>query len=58
MFFRERNTDWSAPRIPAALSVALVITVLGVFYLGIFPGRVIDAFQRRPAGANVSASTR
>jgi NADH-quinone oxidoreductase subunit N len=58
MFFRERNTEWSAPRIPAALSVALVITVLGVFYLGIFPGRVIDAFQRRPAGANVSASTR
>jgi NADH-quinone oxidoreductase subunit N len=58
MFFRERTTEWSAPRIPAALSVALIITVLGVFYLGIFPGRVIDAFQRRPATGSVAASTR
>jgi NADH-quinone oxidoreductase subunit N len=58
MFFRERTTPWSAPRVPAALSWALIITVLGVFYLGIFPGRVIDAFQRRPAGAGVSASVR
>jgi NADH-quinone oxidoreductase subunit N len=58
MFFRERTTEWSAPRIPAALSVALVITVLGVFYLGIFPGRVIDAFQKRPAGRSVSVSAR
>jgi NADH-quinone oxidoreductase subunit N len=58
MFFRERTTQWSAPRVPAALSMALIITVLGVFYLGIFPGRVIDAFQRRPAGGSVSASAR
>jgi NADH-quinone oxidoreductase subunit N len=58
MFFRERNTEWSAPPVPAALSVALVITVLGVFYLGLFPGRVIDAFQKRPATGSVSASTR
>ena len=50
MFFRDRTTEWIAPRIPAAVAVALVITVLGVFYLGIFPGRVIDAFQRQPAG--------
>lgn len=45
MFFRERTTEWIAPRIPATISVALVITVLGVFYLGIFPGRVLDAFR-------------
>ena len=56
MFFRERTTEWSAPRVPAAVSVALVVTVLGVFYLGLFPGRVIDAFQKRPAGSTASAS--
>ncbi|HYY56982.1 MAG TPA: NADH-quinone oxidoreductase subunit N [Pyrinomonadaceae bacterium] len=51
MFFRERTTPWTAPPVPAALAAALVITVLGVFYLGLFPGRVIDAFQRRPGVA-------
>jgi len=45
MFFRERTTEWSAPRVPASISVTLALTVLGVFYLGIFPGRVIDAFR-------------
>jgi hypothetical protein len=27
--------------------VALVITVLGVLYLGIFPGRVMSALQKK-----------
>lgn len=45
MFFRERTTEWSAPRVPASLAVALVLTVIGTFYLGIFPGRVLDAFR-------------
>jgi hypothetical protein len=26
----------------------LVITILGVFYLGLFPGRVINALQTKP----------
>ncbi|HEU4508454.1 MAG TPA: NADH-quinone oxidoreductase subunit N [Pyrinomonadaceae bacterium] len=47
MFFGERTMAWSAPRIPASVAVALAITVLGVLYLGIFPGRVINALQRR-----------
>src|SRR6476659_775430 len=47
MFFGERTMAWSAPRIPASVAVALVITVLGVLYLGIFPGRVINALQTR-----------
>ncbi|HEX8708739.1 MAG TPA: NADH-quinone oxidoreductase subunit N [Pyrinomonadaceae bacterium] len=51
MFFRERTTEWTAPRVPASLALALVITVLGVFYLGLFPGRVIDAFKREPVAA-------
>ncbi len=49
MFFRERTTEWSAPHVPASVAAAIVITVLGVFYLGLFPNKVIDAFQRKPA---------
>jgi NADH-quinone oxidoreductase subunit N len=48
MFFRERTTVWSPPRIPASVGVALVITILGVLYLGLFPGRVINALQTKP----------
>lgn len=51
MFFRERTTEWSAPRVPASLALAIVLTVLGVFYLGLFPGQVLDAFQKKPAAA-------
>jgi NADH-quinone oxidoreductase subunit N len=45
MFFRERTTQWQAPRIPASLAVVLILTVIGVLYLGLFPGRVIEAFR-------------
>ena len=47
MFFGERITAWSAPRIPASVGVALTLTVLAVLYLGVFPGRIINAFQTR-----------
>jgi NADH-quinone oxidoreductase subunit N len=53
MFFRERTTEWTAPGIPASVGVALFITVFGVLYLGLFPGRVIDALQTKP-GISVS----
>src|SRR3989475_3874364 len=55
MFFRERTIEWSAPRVPASVAVALLITIVGVFYLGIFPGRVINAFSAKP---NISLSIR
>ena len=48
MFFRERTTAWNPPRIPASIAVALVITILGVLFLGLFPGRVINALQTKP----------
>ena len=51
MFFRERTGAWEVPRIPASLAIALLITILGVFYLGLFPGRIISVFQSRPAVA-------
>jgi NADH-quinone oxidoreductase subunit N len=47
MFFGERTIPWNAPKVPASVALALVITVLGVLYLGIFPGRVINALQTR-----------
>jgi NADH-quinone oxidoreductase subunit N len=47
MFFRERTTAWSSPKIPATMALALAITIFGVFYLGLFPGRVINALQTR-----------
>lgn len=55
MFFRERATAWNPPRVPASIGLALVITILGVLYLGLFPGRIINALQTRPA---VSVSMR
>jgi NADH-quinone oxidoreductase subunit N len=48
MFFRERTTEWIDPKIPAAIAVALVLTVIGVFYLGIFSETVINIFMRNP----------
>jgi NADH-quinone oxidoreductase subunit N len=48
MFFRDRSTEWEAPRIPVSLTIALVLTIVGVFYLGLFPGRVINAFSAKP----------
>lgn len=48
MFFGERTTEWVAPLIPASAAIALVLTIAGVFYLGIFPGRVINALQAKP----------
>ncbi|MCA1593971.1 MAG: NADH-quinone oxidoreductase subunit N [Acidobacteria bacterium] len=51
MFFRERATEWGAPRIPASIAIALVITVIGVLYLGIFPNRLINAFREGQAVA-------
>jgi len=48
MFFRERSTAWTAPRIPASAALALVLTIVAVLYLGIFPGRVINALQAKP----------
>ncbi|MBA2732985.1 MAG: NADH-quinone oxidoreductase subunit N, partial [Acidobacteria bacterium] len=54
MFFRERTTEWATPRVPASLALAIVIAVAGVFYLGIFPNGVIDAFQKKPVAAQLT----
>lgn len=53
MFFRERTAPWDAPRVTASVALALVITIIGVFYLGLFPGRVINAFSTRPGTLSI-----
>jgi NADH-quinone oxidoreductase subunit N len=46
MFFRDRTTDWVEPKLPVAFAAVLLITVVGVFYLGIFGDRVIQRFSQ------------
>ncbi|HMJ07772.1 MAG TPA: hypothetical protein VK468_02125, partial [Pyrinomonadaceae bacterium] len=46
MFFRERTTQWTAPKLPLSFAAALLITVLGVLYLGIFSNGVIEKFSQ------------
>jgi len=58
MFFGERTTVWNAPRVPASIALTLALTVLGVLYLGIFPGRVINAFQTKIASQLVTQTKR
>ncbi len=48
MFFRERVTEWRAPRMSAAMAAALIVTVLGVLYFGIFSDGVIQRFSHSP----------
>jgi NADH-quinone oxidoreductase subunit N len=46
MFFRDRTSDWREPKMPMGLAAALLIAVIGVFYLGIFGNSVIEKFSR------------
>jgi NADH-quinone oxidoreductase subunit N len=55
MFFRERTSEWHAPKMPVSLAAALIITAIGVFYFGIFSDRVISIFSQSPSGAVVKA---
>jgi NADH-quinone oxidoreductase subunit N len=52
MFFKERLTEWAQPKISAPLAAVLIITVLGVFYLGLFSDRVLNLFQSTPSAVN------
>lgn len=46
MFFKERVTDWVEPKMPLGFAAALLIAVIGVLYLGIFAGGVIEKFSQ------------
>jgi NADH-quinone oxidoreductase subunit N len=56
MFFKERLTEWAEPKIPMALSAVLVITVLGVFYLGMFSDGILEKFKQSPKVITTSVS--
>jgi len=52
MFFREPEEGFVPPRIPYAAGVALGIAILGTFYLGLLPGRVLELIE---AARNIAA---
>lgn len=49
MFFRERTTDWLEPKMTWGLRAVILITVLGVFYFGIFSDNIIEKFSKSSA---------
>lgn len=50
MFFKERTSDWTDPKIPAAITAALILAITGVLYFGLFSDGIIKLFaQQRPA---------
>ncbi|MBS1792882.1 MAG: NADH-quinone oxidoreductase subunit N [Acidobacteria bacterium] len=58
MFFRERTTEWTAPKIPIGVAAVLLLTVLGVFYFGIFSDGIIEKFSKSSAPATTSAQVK
>ncbi len=53
MFFRERTTAWLEPKISVGIAVVLLITVFGVFYLGIFGTNIIEKFSQSSSYATM-----
>lgn len=45
MFFRPLAPGFTKPRVSGAVALALVLTLLGTFYLGLLPNRVLSAFS-------------
>jgi NADH-quinone oxidoreductase subunit N len=46
MYFAEPAPGFKAPAVARSMAAALVLTILGTLYLGILPGRVLDALER------------
>lgn len=49
MFFRPRTTQWIEPKMPVGMAAAILITVIGVLYFGVFANGIIDRFARSPS---------
>jgi NADH-quinone oxidoreductase subunit N len=45
MYFRPLAPGYRKPRVSAAVAAVLALTLLGTFYLGILPNRVLNAFS-------------
>ena len=46
MYFSEPAVGFKRPAVSRSLLAALVLAILGTFYLGIMPGRVLGALER------------
>jgi NADH-quinone oxidoreductase subunit N len=46
MFFAEPASTFKAPRLARSMAAAIALALLGTFYLGILPGRVLDTLER------------
>jgi len=57
MFFRERVTEWEAPKIPFGLATVLIVAVISIFYLGIFSNGVIKLFKNSPVGFSLKVGS-
>jgi NADH-quinone oxidoreductase subunit N len=42
MYFRDAEEDYAWVSLPAAAVISIVISLIGVFYLGIIPGDVME----------------
>ncbi len=49
MFFRPTTNDFIKPRINAMAQTALILTLVGTLYLGLFPEGALKALRQRPA---------
>ncbi len=58
MFFKDRASDWKSPQLTTAMAVALVISVIGVLYLGVFGDSLIKRFSISPPTVGVVQTTR
>jgi len=45
MFFSEPSAEYKRPQLASSLVAALILMVLGTFYLGILPGKVLSALE-------------
>lgn len=49
MFFRPSNNDFIKPRINAMAQTALILTLVGTLYLGLFPEGALKILKQKPA---------
>jgi NADH-quinone oxidoreductase subunit N len=42
MYFRDPTEDYAWVSLPATVVISIVIAIIGVFYLGIIPGDVME----------------
>ena len=50
MFFRPLNPGFVRPRVTRTTALAIILTLLGTFYLGVMPNRLMNAMSKSPSG--------